>query len=98
MGVTVEDRTDAQADFDLKVNEVEEAKMVDEPVGGANTEMVNLLPKKMDPATSDAHSPSTFEIEEGTLPAALSDVKLGDAGFDETPVVSDKRGPESPPS
>lgn len=98
VGVTVEDRTDAQTDFDLKVNEVEEAKIVNEPVGGANTEMVNLLPKKMDPATSDAHSPSTFEIEEGTLPAALSDVKIGDAGFDETPVVSDKRGPESPPT
>jgi len=96
VGVTVQDQTDAQTDFDLKVNEVEEVKM--EPIGGENTEMVNLLPKVMDPATSDAHSPSTFEIEDGTLPAALSDVKLGDAGFDETPVVSDKRGPESPPS
>lgn len=94
----MKDRTDAQTDFELKVNEVEEVKMIDKPVGGANTEMVNLLPKEMDPATSDAHSPSTFEIEEGTLPAALSDVNLGDAGFDETPVVSVKRGPESPPN
>ena len=32
MGVTVQDRTHAQTDFDLKVNEAEEAKMVDEPV------------------------------------------------------------------